>query len=471
MKGLQGLLLLFGCFVPVSLGYMNSLLPSCRKVTPLHMGLGSFVKKRLLGHGGDNKDADAQNSDNTAPSLATPAAQPPPPVAPLTKRDDPPQRSSPIQTKGVVASAQRAPYPGAETTQDRINRVKQGKMTEEEKQKFLATTLKNVTPEKPIPYTGGNPPVRQPLLDDTALIKRGQRSSATPFPKDSMLREVVTGRRDYNAMDEWTSSNKKKKEYFDMVTNPNRFNTFNTQAGSAHAQPPQPTTIPAYSANDDSAASVIPWETDLSTSAATPSPTMAAPAAPTFDPGDTNHLGARLEAAAMAEEKRQREVRRAVELQREEERRRHAELLRAREEEMAMREAEAARRKEEALEMARAQEARRREEERIRQEQMMKAQDEYWANKLRAERQRKLEKLGQQEQAVDEARMVEEDRQQEQASWEQASAAAQRQEEAFSSVSGMCLGGIDKGFSNVKPVACACTITPTSRSSSITHVE
>jgi hypothetical protein len=67
--------------------------------------------------------------------------------------------------------------------------------------------------------------------------------------------------------------------------------------------------------------------------------------------------------------------------------------------------------------------------------------------------------------------MVEEDRQQEQASWEQASAAAQRQEEAFSSVSGMCLGGIDKGFSNVKPVACACTITPTSRSSSITHVE
>jgi hypothetical protein len=139
---------------------MNSLLPSFRKVTPLHMGLGSFVKKRLLGHGGDNKDADAQNTDNTAPSLATPAAQPPPPVPPLTKRDDPPQRNSPIQTKGVVASAQRAPYPGAETTQDRINRVKQGKMTEEEKQKFLATTLKNVTPEKPIPYTGGNPPVR-----------------------------------------------------------------------------------------------------------------------------------------------------------------------------------------------------------------------------------------------------------------------------------------------------------------------
>jgi hypothetical protein len=59
---------------------------------------------------------------------------------------------------------------------------------------------------------------------------------------------------------EWTSSNKKKKEkYFDMVTNPNRFNTFNTQASAAQAQPPQPTSIPAYSASDDIAASVIPW--------------------------------------------------------------------------------------------------------------------------------------------------------------------------------------------------------------------
>ena len=273
------------------------------------------------------------------------------------------------------------PYPAVETAQDRINRVKQGKMTDEEKQKFLASTLKNVASVNPLPKPGNLNPVRQPLLEDSALVKRGSRSSATPFPKDSMLREVVTGRRDQKSVDEWTSSNKKKKEYFDMVTNPNRFNTFNTQGSVVPAPPPPMPPTPL----------AIPWETTIPSSSAfiTTAPVPVQP--PTFDPNDSNHLGARLEAAAMAEEQRQREARRAVEIQREEEMRRQAELIRAREEEMAMREAEILRRKEEALELARQQEARRREEDRQRQEQMMKAQEEYWAKKLKAERERKLE--------------------------------------------------------------------------------
>ena len=399
------------------------------------MGLGSFVKKRFLGQGGENEN-DEKSDISTANANQLPGQEQPSSIQQQVTHQDASSSLSrgPLQTKGVVSSAPRVSYPAVETTQDRINRVKQGKMTDEEKQKFLASTLKNVASVSPVPKVGNPNPVRQPLLEDSALIKRGSRSSATPFPKDSMLREVVTGRRDPKAVDEWTSSNKKKKEYFDMVTNPNRFNTFNTQGSVIPAPPPQmpppPPVTPDYSFVSETSPSLIPWETTIpsSTSSAATAPVPAA--APTFDPNDSNHLGARLEAAAMAEEQRQREARRAVEIQREEELRRQAEFLRAREEEMAMREAEALRRKEVALEMARQQEAMRREQERARQEQMMKAQEEYWANKLKAERQRKLEKLSQQDRVVEQARMDEEDSQQQQAQFLDSATAEQESEAA-----------------------------------------
>ena len=68
------------------------------------------------------------------------------------------------------------------------------------------------------------------------------------------------------------------------------------------------------------------------------------------------------------------------------------------------------------------QDARRAEEERRRQEKMTQAQDDFWAKKLGLERQRKLEKLGQNDQ---QERMVEEDRQQEEARFEEELAADQ----------------------------------------------
>lgn len=417
MKRSRVLSFLLSLCVPLSWGYMTGWIPQSRASTTLHMGLGSFVKKRLLGHGGENENNDKPDTSLPNKNQSAGPEQSTPPPQQMTREDVSSSRP-PMQAKGVVSSAPRVPYPAVETAQDRINRVKQGKMTDEEKQKFLASTLKNVASVNPLPKTGNLHPVRQPLLEDSALIKRGSRSSATPFPKDSMLREVVTGRRDQKSADDWTSSNKKKKEYFDMVTNPNRFNTFNTQGSVVPAPspplPPTPLATPDYSYNSVNSPSLIPWETTIPSSSGS---TAAAPVPvppPTFDPNDSNHLGARLEAAAMAEEQRQREARRAVEIQREEEMRRQEELIRAREEEMAMREAEILRRKEEALELARQQEARRREEDRLRQEQMMKAQEEYWAKKLKAERQRKLEKLSQQDQVVEQTRMDENDSQQEQ---------------------------------------------------------
>jgi hypothetical protein len=401
MKGVRELFLLVSCCIHVSLGYVGNYLPSSRLATSLHMGLGSFVRKRFRGNDGEEKGGDEPQKGNPLPKpTIVEKPQPPPPVRQQVSRDDFPPPRHPPPRNPVPAPPST---PGVETNQERINRVKKGKMTDEEKKRFLDSTLKGGP-------SSNNSPVRQPLAQESASVNNRQRSSATPFPKDSMLREVVTGRKDQNSLDEWTTSNKKKKEYFEMVTNPNRFNTFNGQGAPAAPEASQPMP-PAVSAENEE----IP---DLSALPPPPAPSLP----PTFDPTDADHLGARLEKAAMAEEARQKEARRFVELQREEERLRQAVQKREREDEMAIQEAEAFRRKEEQMAMVLEQDARRAEEERRRQEKMTQAQDDFWAKKLGLERQRKLEKLGQNDQ---QERMVEEDRQQEEARFEEELAADQ----------------------------------------------
>jgi hypothetical protein len=371
------MMLLFCLSILSTVAFHPAFHPSNRAKTVLQMGFGSFVKKRILGKGDDNEKDEFD--DVTPPSQPTSQQDLTPTIIPPQEERTPPP---------TVTKSPRKPYPGAETAQDRINRVKQGKMTDEEKQRFLATTLKNVASSGA--KTAGGGPYRQPIPDGGPSPPRVTRSSATPFPKDSMLREVVTGRRDPKAENEWAMSNKKKKEYFEMVTNPNRFNTFNALPNVNPATPtnPAPTQTPVYSRYDTGYSnSEIPWESSLPTATPIPAKPMSPP--PVFDPNDSNHLAARLEAHAMAEEKRQQEARRLMEQQREEDLRRQAQFQREREEEMMKREAEAIRKREEALEIARQQEARQREEERLRLEQMMKAQEDFWAKKLQNERQRK----------------------------------------------------------------------------------
>jgi hypothetical protein len=374
--------------ISCSIAFHPVVYPSNKVNTVLKMGFGSFVKKRLLGKGDDSQNDEYDD--------VTPPSQP-------ISQDLPSANNNPPQVERTpppkVNNSPRKPYPGAETAQDRINRVKQGKMTDEEKQRFLATTLKNVASSGA--RTSGEP-FRQPIPEGGPAPPRVTRSSATPFPKDSMLREVVTGRRDPKAENEWAMSNKKKREYFEMVTNPNRFNTFNALPNVNPSTPGNPASAqnPTYQRYDsDYTDSDIPWESSLPTAPPIPAQPMSPP--PVFDPQDSNHLAARLEAHAMAEEKRQQEARRFMEQQREEELRRQAQFQREREEEMMKREAEAIRKREEALEIARQQEARQREEERLRLEQMMKAQEEYWAKKLQSERQRKSETIVSKEQCAE----------------------------------------------------------------------
>lgn len=376
--------------------------------TALQMGLGSFVKKRLGRDGGGDDDKNKKRKV-TAPIPRKPIPETARPQAAQPARAPPPVQQKAPAPRKQQASPQR-PLPvggGQETTQDRINRVKQGKMTEDEKQRFLASTLKGSMEPKTL--NPGEAPLRQPLAQEAKVVPRNV-ASATPFPRDSMLREVVTGRKDDKSYDEWKDNNKKKKEYFEMVTDPNRFSSFNTpvpsQAGHPMPADPSGTVMPPSIAppTADMSNIQIPWEP-------LDSEPVLEPPEPSSSSTDADHLGARLEAAAMAEEQRQREARRHVELQREEERLKQIELQRAREEEMIIREEENLRKKREAVEQARILAEEKAAQERTRQTQMMQAQEDYWAQKLAVERERKLQKLGAEDELVEEDRMADEARQ------------------------------------------------------------
>ena len=118
-----------------------------------------------------------------------------------------------------------------ESVQERINRVKSGKMTEFEKQAFLQTAL----------TAGNTAESRKPLLDGTKESSEKKKIFASPFPTDSILRNFVSGgKQAVSAEEKLLSSQKKKREYLDMVTNPNRFNRYRLpeRGDGGHASPP-----------------------------------------------------------------------------------------------------------------------------------------------------------------------------------------------------------------------------------------
>ena len=73
----------------------------------------------------------------------------------------------------------------SESVQERINRVKSGKMTQEEKEAFLNAALSTgTTPESRLPL---RPPVSSAELDEN-------RPRASPFPEDPILRSIAGGK-------------------------------------------------------------------------------------------------------------------------------------------------------------------------------------------------------------------------------------------------------------------------------------
>ena len=130
-----------------------------------------------------------------------------------------------------------------ESVQERINRVKAGKMTVEEKLAFLNAALSTGnTPETRLPLR--RPTVEPPPMDPVEQKKK----RASPFPEDPILRSIAGGKDPGPAKlsqqiidNAGIDSQKKKREYLDMVTDPHRFDVFRTQPRNARLNPMAPT--------------------------------------------------------------------------------------------------------------------------------------------------------------------------------------------------------------------------------------
>lgn len=347
-------------------------------ITCLRMGVRNFIKKRILKRGGTN-DVEKDDEDTFIPGVASAKAK----GADAVNEEEEDERLF-MEEEDEIDTTQ--PYDFAhESVQDKINRVKSGQMTDEEKQAFLRTSL-----------TKGKEPLRQPLPTEESVNGRGARTSASPFPKDSILRDVIFGRGKKEEKDtSWrvdkaskltNEEQQKKREYLKQVTDPNRFHSY-TVASRGTKKPSAPPSISIAKPPSPT------QEVTSASEANAPKPAPVSPPAPVM-PED---LGARLGAAAMENSLRQKELQkerdRKLEEARLEEERRRKDLQRQREDEQARLEAEVLAFKQEQEEVTRRaeeeerrreEEARRREEARLKE--LQAAQDAYWEKKLAKER-------------------------------------------------------------------------------------
>jgi len=332
--------------------------------TALFMGIRS-----LLGLGTKKAKSDATTTDtaSAAPESATAAAAPE-----HTKEKTGPSNSTTVSTRaiaqipvglGAASSSSGVVDPPPlrmgedpttkevdvyaidqkESVQERINRVKSGKMTENEKHAFLQSALS----------AGNTPESRKPFKADTSDDRK--KMFASPFPKDSILRAFARGGK--NDADIVTASQKVKQDYVDMVTDPDRFHRYKATSSSS---------------------------TDSTKGGEQP---------------PVSNMGARLGAAAFADEnRRQQQLKEQEDLEgrRLEYERKSEEMLRKRQDEIQQLETQneqSRRQKELALQQEK---ERKKKEEEERLQELMKAQDEYWKQKLAKEREAKEAQLKEQ---------------------------------------------------------------------------
>lgn len=299
--------------------------------------------------------------------------------------------------KEVVAEPTSADTYG-ETVRDRINRVKSGHMTDEEKAAFLNNALTRTPP-------GSNgPPIRQAIPspgDYSRGSNSGSGKSASPFPKDALWNTIVSNGQSSNSSGQGSSSrygnmnltgnnDSAKREYLDMVTNPDRFKSYAAMGGYRSSSASADSVDGDGDGDNDGKGKVVENLNMLET--------------PNVEDAEGD-LASRLESAAILKEKQDAEAKAKKEEEekakqakfQEEQRRRADEIRRFEEEKVAAKRAA----DEEKMNVERhAIEA-----EKKRLSDMQAAQDAYWANKLEEENSRKEKLL-----SVDEKRSMEEER-------------------------------------------------------------
>ena len=403
-------------------------IPTIRSDSSLYMGLRTFIKSKL---GCDEKDDDTKGASASqdekpkattlkkkkkpkAPSTTTTNVSvekpkglniPTQPPAPPTKQIGGLSREQVATATSSNKESSRLPPLRQESVKDRLNRVRSGKMTEDEKQAFLRTALSagdTSTSRKPL---------RQELADESSRPMNNSTSNATPMPKDSLLSNMArgwgngknnTGLDDYASIRNYQNGaqledQKKKREYFEMVTNPDRFHTYKSSMVTAPGETDKvdPSVhdglvLPEMGNDDekDDARGGILEEEVIE---------EIRDYEQVSGVGVEGDLGMRLEKAAHAleeaakqREKERKEKEARMEEQRQEQKKRLAEIQKKQQLEMEKRELELKAKKREEEEAKARETERKRKEEEARRRKLEEAQDAYWAKKLAKEKQERM---------------------------------------------------------------------------------
>ncbi len=292
-----------------------------------------------------------------------------------------------------------------ETVRDRVKRVKSGAMTEDEKLAFLNNAL---TP-RTAPGKRG-PRIRQAIPDagDGRTSRRrggGGGSSSSNSNRnsnsngnnrtDALWNKVLgntkssandMGRRGnrspYN-IDDVVGSDSAKRQYLDMVTDPNRFASY----AAMNAPKPSPSVNPNESPVDSNSNSNSNQQTQTNDVEIEKGGVIdnlkSLQGNDKDDEDDSDSLANRLQSAAIMKEKQDAELKAQRDLERQAEKERIAEAQRQAAEEIRRREEEKIQRAREEQEKLMKQEEEKKVSEENRQKAILAAQEEYWANQLK----------------------------------------------------------------------------------------
>ena len=217
-----------------------------RGCPPLAMGIRSFVKRKILGKGEQSKDDADGDGDgdgdkggvtlrgilrSQSPAGTTESSAPSGGNFSLLGGGG--KKAKAEKEAAVPAEASAADRALYEGTRERIQRMKGGGMTTDEKAAFLKNAL---SPGKPRPMVEArSPPIRQKIPGMEGMMRRGGKGKGKAGDKGGLM-SAVKGKSSEQSpvnmaslmMNGKMKSEEAKQRYMDSVTNPARFSSFSS---------------------------------------------------------------------------------------------------------------------------------------------------------------------------------------------------------------------------------------------------
>lgn len=192
--------------------------------------------------------ASPADESNVTEEETTMAETPPPASPPKIRTPGLERRTRGDAPVPIVTEIKSETVKDDESVQERINRMKSGRMTDREKRAFLEASLtagNRIEDRKPLATGITSPRARVAASAKSTTTTSANTSSSTPSV-DSIYREMTKAssnftiplRTRFPEVVPAIASQSKKKEYLDMVTNPGRFTQYKATKPGASAPRP-----------------------------------------------------------------------------------------------------------------------------------------------------------------------------------------------------------------------------------------